>query len=264
MATLIYIGGYGRSGSTLLEYLMTANPKLVACGEVASCLRTTRKSRCTCRQPVKECPVWDLFFSPSSQASGWTHRNLTLALLEHVSGDYQLMVDSSKTAWASMGMPFRLKQRLGQNFHLIHIVRDPRAVCWSLIQGERKSPALYHRTLRCVSSTIGWYLANLGCEFFRLFYSAQYVRVRYEDLARSPDEVLQKLFSRLLPDIPWDPEAIGNNNNRHQLHGNRMRKRQLSIRTVQEDIRWRNEMPLSYRRLVATLSWLLRSRYRYS
>jgi len=30
---LIYIGGYGHSGSTLLEYLLAASPEVVACGE---------------------------------------------------------------------------------------------------------------------------------------------------------------------------------------------------------------------------------------
>jgi hypothetical protein len=36
---LVYIGGYGHSGSTLLEYLLAASPKVIACGEVASVLR---------------------------------------------------------------------------------------------------------------------------------------------------------------------------------------------------------------------------------
>jgi hypothetical protein len=45
---LVYIGGYGHSGSTLLEYLLAASPKVVACGEVASVLRERgRKGECT-------------------------------------------------------------------------------------------------------------------------------------------------------------------------------------------------------------------------
>jgi hypothetical protein len=34
MTKLVYIGGFGRSGSTLLEVLMAANPEVVACGQV--------------------------------------------------------------------------------------------------------------------------------------------------------------------------------------------------------------------------------------
>ena len=56
---LVYIGGYGHSGSTLLEYLLAASPETVACGEVASVLRDRdRKGKCTCRRPIRECPVW--------------------------------------------------------------------------------------------------------------------------------------------------------------------------------------------------------------
>ena len=36
LAKLVYIGGYGRSGSTLLEYLLTTSPEVVACGEVGA------------------------------------------------------------------------------------------------------------------------------------------------------------------------------------------------------------------------------------
>ena len=59
MTKLVYIGGYGHSGSTLLEYLLAASPEVIACGEVASVLRERgRKAKCTCRRDIKDCPVW--------------------------------------------------------------------------------------------------------------------------------------------------------------------------------------------------------------
>ena len=45
MTKLVYIGGYGHSGSTLLEYLLAASPETVACGEVASVLRDRDRKR---------------------------------------------------------------------------------------------------------------------------------------------------------------------------------------------------------------------------
>jgi hypothetical protein len=38
MPQLVYIGGYGRSGSTLLETLMAASPDVIACGETVGVL----------------------------------------------------------------------------------------------------------------------------------------------------------------------------------------------------------------------------------
>ena len=54
MSKLVYIGGYGHSGSTLLEYLLAASPEVIACGEVASVLREGgRKAKCTCGEPAR-------------------------------------------------------------------------------------------------------------------------------------------------------------------------------------------------------------------
>ena len=132
MAKLIYIGGLGRSGSTLLERLLTADAKVVACGEVARHLQRRKAAKtCSCRRPIALCPVWNAFCHKRDALKDWDHRRLTLAMLDHVSRDFSVMVDSSKTAWGSAPMPFRLRHELGDNFLLVHLVRDPRGVCWS-------------------------------------------------------------------------------------------------------------------------------------
>lgn len=261
MAKFAYIGGYGRSGSTLLEYLLTANPKVVACGEISSYFGPKTKARCTCRLPVAQCPVWSAVFEPPSQPKD--HRELALTLFSHVSSNYEMMVDSSKTAWGSITAPFVLRRRLRESFQLIHIVRDPRAVCMSLLQRKRKRGESAPPALCCIWTTIGWLLANLSCEYFRWRYPRQYLHFRYEDLAQSPAELVQEVFTKLLPCDPWGREKIGTYNNQHQLHGNRMRRQPLSFADVREDTRWKKEMPLGYRRLVRAMSWPLRTRYGY-
>jgi hypothetical protein len=94
-------------------------------------------------------------------------------------------------------------------------------------------------------------------------HPSAYVRVRYEDLARSPAVVLQTLYERLLPDVQWNFDEIGTSNNRHQLHGNAIRFRQLSVSEVKEDLSWKTEMPEDYLRFVLPVSYLLRRRYGY-
>ena len=63
MTRLVYIGGFGQSGSTLLESLLTANPQVVACGEIANGFegRTGRELKCSCGELAKDCPVWGAF-----------------------------------------------------------------------------------------------------------------------------------------------------------------------------------------------------------
>jgi hypothetical protein len=262
---LIYIGGYGRSGSTLLEYLLTASHKVVACGEVSAALHARlKKKQCTCGKPVSDCTVWHHISETRGELHSWTHKDLSLALSESIASHDAVMVDSSKTAWGSATVPFALRRTLGRRFHLIHLVRDPTAVCWSAIQRhERSSAVRANRTLQCISATLGWWVANLACELFSCVYPNQYRRLCYEDLANSPREVVSSIFRAFSVEDEVHFENLGLASNRHQLYGNRMRRRSLSMDQIKPDDAWRTSMPVGYRRLVKAISWPLRSRYGY-
>ena len=100
MTKLVYIGGYGHSGSTLLEYLLTGCAELVACGEVASVIRDRlKKQQCTCGRRSEACPIWSQVLSSDAPLAEKTHEALTLALLARAGKRYDLMVDSTKTPW---------------------------------------------------------------------------------------------------------------------------------------------------------------------
>jgi len=267
MTKLAYIGGYGHSGSTLLEYLMTFNAAVAACGEVVSAIRKGRKEKCTCGKVAKDCPVWSVRFKSSARDDGWTHQDLLLALLENVSADCAVMIDSSKTARGAAATPFRMRRKLGANFLLIHNIRDPRGVCWSVLKqatrkAKRERRSLPNSTMLYAVSAAGWWASNLSCELFGWLYPDQYVRVRYEDLTRLPQRVLNDLYGSLLLESQ-SLMAAAPNGNRHQLHGNRMRHKELSLPEIKEDGAWRSEMPPLDRRIVSYLTFPLRRRYAY-
>jgi hypothetical protein len=282
LTRLVYIGGYGRSGSTLLESLLTTCPDVVTCGEVARSRlrRAKKKRRCTCGQLTEDCWVWSAFHHSSQGLHEGSHEDLTLALLEHVSGDYAIMVDSSKTAWVSAGVPFNLRRKLSENFYLIHIVRDPRAVCWSTMKPRpnalqrpatqkakkkrQAGKASSMRALRFLLTVVGWTIANLSCELFGWMYPRQYQRVRYEDLVGAPGAMVESLLDKILS-VPCDRRAADfPRDNRHQLHGNRTRFQVRTLSVIKEDGAWRTEMPSTYRWLAMPLSWPLCSRYGYA
>jgi hypothetical protein len=261
---LVYIGGYGHSGSTLLEYLLAASPKVVACGEVASVLRERgRKGKCTCGRQVTLCPVWGSLLASTETLDGMTHERLARALVAQDGGAHALLVDSSKTAWRSAAVPFRLASELGQDFRLVHLVRDPRAVSWSAVKKSGRRGTRPLMPLRSASAALGWWIANLACERFGRLYPDRYLRLRYEDLACSPAGAMRDLFAKLVPQSEWPAEGIGANDNRHQLYGNRMRSASLSLAEVKEDTGWRRDMPDVYRSLVSALTAPLRRRYGY-
>jgi len=263
MTELVYIGGYGHSGSTLIEYLMTGCRDIVACGEVGGGRldEAAATRRCSCGELAKACPVWGPVIDQFRLLP--SHTELDLALLRRMAGRHAVMVDSSKTAWRQGMVPFKLASRVEEGFFLLHVVRDPRAVCWSLIKrGERVGEPADGR-LTCVATAFAWSLANLACELFRWRHPGRYLRVRYEDLVAAPCQVMSEVVARVLPNAEWRFEELGSSDNRHQLFGNRMRKQQLSLADIREDDEWRTRMPGEYQRLVTRLCWGLFRRYGY-
>ena len=116
---------------------------------------------------------------------------------------------------------------------------------------------------RCLRATVGWTAANLACETFGKIHPESYLRVRYEDLVRSPATIIHAILARVsiatLPSL--DPSETADN--RHQLYGNAMRFKPLSVADLKEDIAWKVAMPKAYQRLVAGLTWPLRWSYDY-
>ena len=267
MAKLIYIGGYGRSGSTLLEYLLASHPAVVACGEVERHLQSFgRKTRCTCGLPIEECPIWGAFRHTKGSLAGWDHERLSLALLDHVKGRYSIMVDSSKTAWGAARVPFRLWRNLGKDFLLVHVVRDPRGVCWSTMRTPwkpEKSSWDPGPTAKCLRTAVGWITANLACEAFGQLHPRNYVRIRYEDLINEPRKPIATILERVSLTAPADLSPSKAADNRHQLYGNAMRFRSLSLSDLKEDVAWKTAMPAVYRPLIKGLCWPLYWRYGY-
>jgi hypothetical protein len=265
MTIVAYIGGYGQSGTTLLEYLMTGSPAVIACGEVGSSRgeRVTAQKKCSCSLRAVNCPVWGPFFVAPQKISPRAHEDLVLALRRQLAGRYGLMVDSSKTAWRNTFSPFKLRRRLGQDFVLVHMTRDPRAVCWSMIKKRERMGSPANGILLCARTTLGWLHANLACELFRVAYPGQYLRIRYEDLVRASPQVLTTLVDRLAPGANWSLEGVDAHANRHQLSGNRMRRQHLSVHDIKEDDAWRNGLPARYRRVISPIAWILRQRYGY-
>jgi hypothetical protein len=267
LARLIYIGGYGRSGSTLLEYLLASHPSVVACGEVERHLRSFgRKTRCTCGLQITKCPIWSAFQHTKRNRRAWDHERLSLALLEHVKGQYTVMVDSSKTAWGAARIPFQLWRHLGEDFLLAHIVRDPRGVCWSRMRTPwkpEKSSREFGPTASCLRTAVGWVAANLACEAFGWLHPRNYLRVRYEDLIHAPRKTIATVLERVSLTAPPDFSAGEATDNRHQLYGNAMRFRSLSLSDLREDVAWKTAMPAMYRPLITGLCWPLYWRYGY-
>lgn len=256
--SLVYIAGYGRSGSTLLDIIFSNLGSAWGGGELCWLFeKRVEKGSCSCGKPLQECPFWIKVFSllrewgfewsdeeaaritSRTQRVGGTfwpddHRTYiaiwsqVLAAIREVSGA-DIIIDSSKTARRSTRRP-RLLQQAGEKIAVIHLVRDPRSVMRSVKKGsnrrlERGEPAhLLGGGLRGIA---GWTITNALFEASAYRYRDYVLRARYEDIVNKTKWEISRIAHFLGVDSFDIIERIEHGvsfNPGHAIAGNRMRR----------------------------------------
>ena len=170
-ATLIYIAGYGRSGSTFVEAVLGAHDSCSALGELTNLpQRFEDNASCSCGKPLADCEYWGAvcseLFSTSSgfeisevkrlqtasdaflpyrmkERVGAPNANvierydeylekLYAACLRHAPQGTRFLLESSKTSYYSLHKPTSLARLKNVRTIIIHLVRDIRGVVWSI------------------------------------------------------------------------------------------------------------------------------------
>lgn len=272
---LIYVAGYGRSGTTLLDIALGEHPAIMGAGEVTTLARHVWNNGeyCACGARVRDCPSWktivgrwtrgepDDFLADYRRAQertegligfgrwlrlrGWRdHARRTVELLQGmiaVSGR-PILVDSSKLP----GRAFALAAMRGIDLHVVHIVRDGRGVAWSLLKGYRRNVKDgVQRELRpkpLLYTALRWSVVNLAVELLcRRIGPERSIRVRYEDFVQDPRRTVNQILA-LVGEKPEVPVAgIAAFVPQHQMAGSRHRMQKSLL--LQEDDKWKREMP---------------------
>lgn len=296
---ILYISGYGRSGSTLLDIALGHHPQLLGSGEIMALTRYSwpNNEYCACGAALQSCPFWAEVMTrwTGGQASavldyrreqphvesilglrrltrgltpGWWTRRIaepTAALFRTLSSrsGKPIIVDSSKLP----GRGLALLSTPGLDVHVVHLVRDPRAVVWSMSKKIRRQvEAGVQKELLPKASlyiALRWLIVNLATErLVARVGRGRSLRIRYEDFVTNPAVALEQILGMMklsaagLPDgvhAPLHPQ--------HQAAGSRHRmQKQL---TIKNDGGWQEEMPVFKQWLVATCCAPLLRRYGY-
>lgn len=296
---VIYVGGLGRSGTTLLERLLGELPGVVPLGEVVHLWARGigRDEPCGCGAPFGRCPFWRQVGERAF--GGWNMRlaRRVLALRRRVdrtrhipslarrapappAGDLAEYVETHRRLYRAVGeitgaevivdsskhasLAFCLASA-GEPVSVVHMVRDARAVAhsWSrwVPRPEDGSPMTRWRP---AATAVHWLAQNLA---FHLLArrGVPVTRVRYEDLVDAPRQTLGRLARRLglpaaQPSFLADDAAVLSVG--HTVSGNPMR---FAVGTVplRRDDAWRTGMARRDRWLVTALTWPLLLRYGY-
>jgi hypothetical protein len=295
MTRVLYIGGEGRSGSTILERLITTRPGVCGVGEAKYLfgMGVGNRELCECGQPVIDCPLWREV--GAGLVGGWdtpggrelvrffrqvnSLRNLPVvlsgrgamvaqarAILRQMYPmiaeltESEVIVDSSKhPGWAFLlaGIP-------SLDLRVVHLVRHPSAVVYSWSLPVPRPTAAASAAERVIPAHRAWEVAIRWDIFNVLFHRLEQrgvptLRIRYEDYVDNLSGVVDEClaFAGLERSDAARPSAA-----QHGIAGNPSRFAPAGTK-INRDDRWVSELGPTKHAIVSGLTWPLRTRYGY-
>lgn len=297
---VVYIAGWGRSGSTLLDNILGQLDGFFPAGELADIWQTgfIGNHPCGCGSPFHECRVWKnviqtafgefdaidplrmnrlflndtrtiriprMAFPRAGAPVAGTRRDY----LEKLSSLYRaiasvtgsrVIADSSKTP--SYAALLGLIPEI--DLYLVHLVRDPRAVAysWSI---PKPKPADYMRTMNAAKSSLLWIAWNEGTEHLGRRLSGRYLRIRYEDFTLRPEESIRRILTLIHEDVrslPFPSDHTVRLNPTHTMKGNPSRFITGDVEILPDE-RWKKGMHPFNKMLVDLLTWPFLGKYGY-
>jgi hypothetical protein len=289
---VIYIGGWGRSGSSVLANLLGSHPKAASIGELRYVWDrgVLDKRRCGCGSNVPECEFWTQSFAQAevplsaevaleqtksvgsrailrqifAQISGRAgryrqRRRIELGRLLRVYRAAARVADASVLIDASKSPPYAINLLDAENIELyfLHLVRDPRAVAhsWSRKRASKDAPGDYlprYSVLKCI---LYWYVFNLAGLYFRRRRGVRYRLLRYEDFSYQPRETVEAVLREndlSAEGLDWHNSHTARVVPQHSISGNPSRFDTGVIR-IKPDEEWRSAMSAPRRWLVTLL-----------
>lgn len=289
---VLFIGGYGRSGSTLLDRVLGQVPGFLSVGELRHVFQEgfLENRRCGCGEPFRKCEFWravtgrafgrlegrELAATTALKGRvdrwwrlpllGWRvggpgrrrdvdrYREVLRRLYTAIAAESgaAVLIDSSKDV--SHGYALR---GLGGalDLRVLHLVRDSRAVAWSW-RRRKFNPGNGAEMNRYSLLRTGaeWSLINALTRLHRPT-GARYATLRYGDFAADPAAAVDGVLAFL--DEPGRPNPVAERTVHlgvgHTAAGNPNRFRTGPIE-IAPDEEWRQAMPARDRLLVTALT----------
>lgn len=298
---LIYIAGYGRSGSTIMDILLDQEHNIVGVGELNNLFTSgwTNNEYCACGEKALECPFWNKIkikweneaeisleeylilqkkfigfnsiprllvnkYFPAQEFKLFAKNTQKLyQIISEISG-CAIIVDSSK-------LPTRLLALKASKieFNILHIVKDGRKIKESLKRTLKKdlSGGVQNdiRPRSAFHTATRWFLFNFLIELFK--GKSKYTLIKYEDLVGEDGaDCIDKISAAFNIDLDTVKEAVYSQKvlkKGHTIAGSRLRmKPEIRLtRTTENEIKKRDWSKEDF--IFNLLTFPLLKRYRY-
>lgn len=300
---VLYIAGWDRSGSTILDQILGQLPGFFSVGELVDLWDRGAKALCGCGSLMEDCAIWrQIFFDAFGvaprqfdfQASAKLRRQcvrsrhmclLWSSLLRRCAKmplapylDLQgrlykaackasgaaVIVDSSKhPAYAYVLGLFEFVE-----LYIVHLVRDPRGCAYSwAVRKVHPDPAIERlSSLGPVKSALHWNFANTATRFVFNNLRRRYLIVRYEEFAARPRDVVVRILDYVgehVSELPFFSQHTVLLKSLHGVSGNPARFRTGPVE-LKLDEKWRTAMDKKHKLVVTLLTAPTLNTYGYS
>jgi len=292
---ILYIGGWGRSGSTILGRILGQADGFFFSGETRFFWKRGLQEnwKCGCGQYFCECSNWQEIVKKSGfsvqsvsemvqQIQDLKAKSLLPSL--HVQPDMTGFVDKLNTLYTNLSLISRahvivdsskhpayawwLNQAPDLDVYLIHLIRDPRGTANSWKKKEldaRGNGTTSMAKYSVIENTRQWLAWNILYEIIQPKFAERYMKFRYEDFMAAPQIILDGIFEFLNES---SQELVDENrhiilNANHTVSGNRNRFF-IGPTYLQFDEQWRTNLSRMDKLTVGLLSFPLLLKYRYS
>lgn len=296
---VLYLAGTMRSGSTILGRLLGELPEAFHAGEIDHMTRAFSgvDIRCECRELAHECGFWQAavtqafgtlssteFAALRATRDEYRLRTLPRLLLPRTAaqtrrlGEYLAALDALYTAVRDVSGAqvivdgskdplylYLLSQVPGVDLHIVHLIRDSRAVAFSQ-QRVKKDPASFSHPAH-LQRFSAWQTAWQWNAVSALLDAVRHPRpllLRYEDFALDPAAAVARVWEltgRPLPPLDFLRSPVITLTPGHSSAGNPDRF-QSEVR-IKPDTEWQTKMPPVDRAVVTALTFPLLLRHGY-
>ena len=232
---VLYVGGWGRSGSTLLAHMLGRLPNMVAVGELRYVWQAGVQGNelCGCGEPFDQCPFWTAVGEEAF--GGWDnidvdevlaledgvlrHRRIPLLaaprlfpahaqrlqryadITRNLYSAIAAVADAGVVVDSTKNPPYAyFLRRSDLDLRVVHLIRDSRGVVFSwmkkVVRPEITSDEAHFEEFSPVSAGIRWMECNLAFEVLRRLRTPT-ARMRYESLASNPRAEVERALGTL-------------------------------------------------------------------